>query len=50
MPLKYISVVEIKSATTKTNKTYPYIIDQDGERWNLFDCPIKPEVNKGYAL
>lgn len=50
MPLKYISVVEIKSATTKTNKVYPYIIDQDGERWNLFDCPIKPEINRGYAL
>lgn len=50
MPIKYVIIREIKSGTTKSNTTYPWVLDQDGVKWNLFPPLPHVEVNKAYAF
>jgi len=50
MPIKYVIIKEIKSGTTKNGSTYPWILDQEGIRWNLFPPLPQVTINKAYAF
>lgn len=50
MPAKYVVVAELKMGVTKNNSEYPYILDQDKIRWNLFPPLPKVELNKCYVF
>ena len=49
--LKYTQVLvkELKSGTTKNQKTCPIVLDQRGDQWWLFNNE-KVELNHGYAF
>jgi hypothetical protein len=50
LPAKFVVVTELKMGLTKSNSEYPYILDQDKVRWNLFPPLPKVELNKCYVF
>lgn len=49
MPNKLVFAKELKSETTSTGKAYKSIIDQDVEKWPLWD-PVEIQVGKAYLI
>ena len=50
MPIKYVVIREVKSATMKSGEAYPFCLDQENVRWNLFRPLPHVEVNHAYAF
>jgi hypothetical protein len=50
MPIKYVIIKELKSGNLKAGGTYPYVLDQENIRWNLFAPLPHVELNKAYAF
>lgn len=49
MPNKLVFAKELKSETTSTGKAYKSIIDQDVEKWPLWN-PVEIQVGKAYLI
>jgi hypothetical protein len=50
MPIKYVIIKEIKLGKMRNGVDYPWILDHENVRWNLFPPLPKVEVGKAYAF
>lgn len=48
---KLVFVKELRSGITKTQKTYPLVLDQDNEQWHIFNAAANDlRVNASYLF
>lgn len=47
---KFVFIKEIKSGTTRFQKPYPIITDQDNDTWHVFNQGVQLELNKAYVF